>query len=77
MPQAGQHWGSLTVLGFSVAVFLPSSTFGFSHEIMAPAVTATNIARRRVWKVSLYLIMGIIGYYLFDDNDIPKRAATM
>ncbi len=55
MPQAGQPTGVLPGLGFSNAGFLPVSTFGFSHELIAPAVTATSIAGEEFLKVLLVL----------------------
>ena len=76
MPQAGQHCGSLPALEFSVAGFLPSSTFGFSQEIMVPAVTAINIAWRRDLESFIFIKLCIPEYCSHSDNNISGNVAN-
>ena len=78
MPQAGHPSGTWLSPGldFSIDGFLPSSTFGFSHELMIPAVTATSIA----WRTDLEsFIVFELWYYailLFGDNNISGNVAN-
>jgi hypothetical protein len=76
MPQAGQHCGSLPALDFSVVGFLPSSTFGFSQEIMVPAVTAINIAWRRDLESFIFTELCIPEYCSHGDNNISGNVAN-
>lgn len=76
MPQAGQHCGSLPALDFSVVGFLPSSTFGFSQEIMVPAVTAINIAWRRDLESFIFTKLCIPEYCFHGDNNISGNVAN-
>ena len=60
MPQAGQPSGMVSdglmpVLEFNITVFLPSLILGFSHEIIAPVVTATIIAVSNDFESFMYL----------------------
>jgi hypothetical protein len=60
-------------LDFSVAGFLPSSTFGFWQEMIVPAVTATSIALRRDLESFMYLNYGIPEY--IGDSNIFRNVA--